>query len=165
MPQLVDQTTIESGSTETLYSPGDAFLDAIPADTVKKNLKPPSFEQAKPEVHEALQITVELPPFPDCIEKTSDGAIRVAGHRVSLYLILDAIFLGAPIREIRSMYPTIAAQQLWDVIVFCNQHVQTMRRYHKLMKTQEEAQIQSHRSTIPPLEELRASRARRLNQE
>ncbi len=164
MPQL-DQTALESESTGTLHAPGGAFLDAIPADTVKKNLKPPSFEQAKPEVHEALQITVELPPFPGCIEKTSDGAIRVAGHRVSLYLILDAIFLGAPIHEIRSMYPTIAAQQLWDVIVFCNQHLETMRRYHRLMKTQEEAQIQSHRSTIPPLEELRARRARRLNQE
>ncbi len=147
------------------YCPRGAFLDAIPADTVKKDLKAPSFEQAKPEIHEALQITVELPPFPGFIEKTSDGAIRVAGHRVSLYLILDAIFLGTPIHEIRSMYPTIAAQQLWDVIVFCNQHLETMRKYHRLMKAQEEAQIQSHRSTIPPLEELRASRARRLNQE
>ncbi len=64
MPQF-DQTTIESGSTETLYSPGDAFFGAISVDTVKKDLKVADFEQAELEVHDPLQITVELPPSPN----------------------------------------------------------------------------------------------------
>ena len=127
-------------------------------------MQPSTLHQARREAETKYPWDVELPPFPDCIEKSSDGAIRLTGHRVSLYLILDAIFSSTPMDQIRSMYPTISPQQLWDVIVFSNQHLTAMFKYYVMKKAEEKPQNMSHRNTIPSLEVLRANRERRRNQ-
>jgi hypothetical protein len=48
---------------------------------------------------------LELPPSLEPI----GGAIRLAGHRVSLVQVLDAIFDGTSTERMREMFPTIPA--------------------------------------------------------
>ncbi len=167
MPQ-VGQSTSSPACTDALDANGLSFhRGSLQTETVKRELPQNVFDQAKEEFDAKFQFAkkvVPFPPFPECIEKTADGAIRVSGHRVSLYLILDAIFSGMPIDQIRSTYPTIAPQQLWEVILFCIQHAEAMREYYRARKGEEEAEIQSHQNTIPPLAELRALRVRMQNQ-
>jgi hypothetical protein len=67
-----------------------------------------------------------LPPF---LERTV-GTIRVSGHRVSLYHVLDAIFDRVSIDRMREMFPTIPPRKLWEVVAFCNSNIESMRRYH-----------------------------------
>src|SRR4051794_10852883 len=67
--------------------------------------------------------------LPDELERTDD-TIRVAGHRVSLYLILDAYLGGKSIDEIREMYPTIPPNKLWNIIQYIIHHMEIMRNYH-----------------------------------
>jgi uncharacterized protein (DUF433 family) len=72
-----------------------------------------------------------LPALPGCIEQTADGAIRVAGHRVSLYLILEAFFASIPVDAIQSMYPTIPAEKLAAVLAFCDERADAIRQFYE----------------------------------
>ena len=67
--------------------------------------------------------------LPECLEQV-DGGIRITGHRVSLFRILDAIFDGVSIERMSEMFPTIPPCQLSDVVTFCNQQIEVMRSYH-----------------------------------
>ena len=161
---LLDLTFDGTGCTDTFDGSRVPPFALIPAEVTQNGIDAVHFHQARLEAETEDPLAVELPPFPDCVEKTSDGAIRLTGHRVSLYLILDSIFSGTPTDEIRSMYPTISPQQLWDVIVFSNHHFKAMHKYYMIKKAEEEAQNLSHRNTIPSLEDIRANRDRRRNQ-
>ena len=50
-------------------------------------------------------------------------SIRVAGHRISLFHVLDAIFDGTSAARMREMFPTIPAWKLDEVCSFCEQNI------------------------------------------
>jgi uncharacterized protein (DUF433 family) len=100
-------------------------------------------------------------PLPSVLERTPDGTIRVSGHRVSLYLILDATFDGKSIAELHSLFPTVPIDQLQQVVAFCDQHAETMRRYFQEQDQAARAAEMSHQQTGPTLAELRDRRAKR----
>ena len=76
--------------------------------------------------------------LPDCLERLEDGTIRVAGHRVLLYHILDAVYSGCSISEIESLYPTISQEKISLVRDFCLAHPEIMRRHHAVKREEAE---------------------------
>jgi uncharacterized protein (DUF433 family) len=54
----------------------------------------------------------------------------VAGHRVLLYHILDAVYSGCSISEIESLYPTISEEKISLVRDFRLAYPDIMLRYH-----------------------------------
>src|SRR5262249_50018887 len=69
---------------------------------------------------------LELPPSWEPIGRI----MRVAGHRVSLFHILDAIFDGTSTERLREMFPTIPGWKLGEVVAFCERNIDHMRRHH-----------------------------------
>ena len=49
--------------------------------------------------------------LPDCLERLNDGSICIAGHRVSLFNIIDAVYNGRSVSEMHSDFPTVARAQ------------------------------------------------------
>jgi uncharacterized protein (DUF433 family) len=92
--------------------------------------------------------------LPDSLRKLSDGTIRVKGHRISLYLILDTIYSGGNIPELRSRFPTIAESQLWEVMEFYVRHHQEMWRYYRELRNKIQARVHEHRQTALSRTEL-----------
>lgn len=88
-----------------------------------------------------LRITIEAVTAPEpCIsdealppelERRDDGAIVVRGHRVSLHLILDAVYQGAATKEICERFPDIPVAKVQQVLDFCRQHAGPVRRYYE----------------------------------
>jgi|ERR1017187_5734739 uncharacterized protein (DUF433 family) len=68
--------------------------------------------------------------LPECLERLEDGSIRVAGHRVLLFHILDAIYAGHSNDEIEALFPTIPEHKLSQVRDFCLAYPDAMRQYH-----------------------------------
>jgi uncharacterized protein (DUF433 family) len=102
--------------------------------------------------------------LPDCLERCADGSIRVRGHRVSLYLILDALFSGKTISEIESLYPTIPAPELHQVLLFCDMHTGIMYLYYKEQRSAAAA-VLARPNPGPTLEELRRRKARKIHED
>ena len=69
---------------------------------------------------------LELPPS---LERVG-GGIRVAGHRVSLFHVVDAVLAGTPIERMGEMFPTVPPSKLEEVVSFCERHNDLMRGYH-----------------------------------
>jgi len=92
--------------------------------------------------------------LPDCLERLSDGSIRVAGHRVSLFHVLDAIYNGHSEREIQSLFPTITRRKLLAVRDFCIRHPEMVRGYHEEQLRAAERLRLSTRNEGPRREEL-----------
>lgn len=95
---------------------------------------------------------IDLPPS---LER-SGGTIRVTGHRVSLFLILDAYFKGKSIDELRDLYPTIPPRKLWCIFAFIGAHIEAMRSYHLETRASDAAMKKSHVTKLPSSEDLRA---------
>ena len=49
--------------------------------------------------------------LPDCLERLKDGSIRIAGHRVSLFNMIDAVYNGRSVSEMHSDFPTVAQRR------------------------------------------------------
>ena len=100
---------------------------------------------------------LELPPS---LERVG-GGIRVAGHRVSLFHVLDALLDGTSIDRMREMFPTIPPWKLEEVVSFCMQHLDLMRRYHAEQRETFAAWAGGRVGEAPPLAELRRRLAER----
>lgn len=91
--------------------------------------------------------------LPDCVETRSDGAVVVRGHRVSLFLILQAHYDGLTVEEIHERYPTITMANLHEIVAFTQENEDAMRQFF--------AEQEAERKRIEPmiktlsLEELR----------
>ena len=96
--------------------------------------------------------------LPECLER-ADGGIRITGHRVSLFRILDAIFDGVSIERMREMFPTIPPRKLSDVVTFCNQQIEEMRSYHAEQKARFAALEAGRVTEGPSIEELHRRRS------
>ncbi|MBI1901956.1 MAG: hypothetical protein HYS13_12705 [Planctomycetia bacterium] len=96
---------------------------------------------------------VDLPP---CLERRSDGAIVVRGHRVALSSILECLDQEKQISlpRLKTIFPTISADVLADVLAFCFRHAVEVRRYHDECEEVALAHRRAHAS-VPSLEELR----------
>jgi uncharacterized protein (DUF433 family) len=99
-------------------------------------------------------LSESLGPLPDYLERI-DGTIRIAGHRISLYLILDALYEKKELHEIQSLYPTIPRRQILDVMIFNVQNHESLQRYHQKLKEAEEVQIMIQPRSVPSVEEMR----------
>jgi uncharacterized protein (DUF433 family) len=99
--------------------------------------------------------SLELPPY---FDRWEDGSIRIKGHRVSLYEILDALYAGHSIDEINDLYPTIPVSKLRQVVAFCSLHPETLREFHREQQRQAEARRAAH----PPVGPTRAELQKRL---
>jgi uncharacterized protein (DUF433 family) len=100
---------------------------------------------------------LELPPALERIGPT----IRVAGHRISLIQILDAIFDGISTERLMEMFPTIPARKLAEVSSFCEQKSELLRRYHGEQQSAFAAAEAERSGQAPTLHELRRRRAER----
>ena len=74
--------------------------------------------------------------LPECLARLGDGSIRVAGHRVSLFRVLDAIYDGHSITKIHSLYPTISKRKLEAVRDFRN----TLTSYEPITRNRSQQQ-------------------------
>jgi uncharacterized protein (DUF433 family) len=92
--------------------------------------------------------------LPACLERVEDS-IRVAGHRVSLFHIVDELLDGTPPERLRKMFPTIPDAKLDEVITFCKRHDEVMRRYHEEYRSAFAARVASRIGKAPSLAELR----------
>jgi hypothetical protein len=100
---------------------------------------------------------LELPPSLERIGQS----IRVAGHRVSLFHVLDAIFDGTSTERMREMFPTIPAWKLEEVVAFCERNMDLLRRYHREQHAAAAAAAAGRSGAAPTLAELRRRRAER----
>jgi uncharacterized protein (DUF433 family) len=103
--------------------------------------------------------------LPECLERWEDGSVRVAGHRVMLYHVLEFMFDGRPFCELESRFPTIGPEKLRGVWNFCQEHLDLVRRYFGEMRS---AAVEIHPSvqhTGPSRDELIKRKKRRIGQE
>ncbi len=92
--------------------------------------------------------------LPLCLERVGRD-IRVAGHRVSLFHIFDAVIDGTSPERISEMYPTIPLQKLEETLAFCKRHDALLLKYHAEYRATFEAEVAGHLETAPTLAELR----------
>jgi hypothetical protein len=100
---------------------------------------------------------LELPPSLERIGRT----IRVTGHRVSLFHVLDAIFDGTSTERMREMFPTVPARRMDEVRSFCEQNLDLLRRYHGEQQAAFAAAEAGRSGSAPTLAELRRRKAER----
>jgi uncharacterized protein (DUF433 family) len=71
--------------------------------------------------------TLELP---DCLERLPDGSVRIKGHRVSLYDMLDHLFSDRAEEDLQSLYPTVPYSKLSAALSFCKRNQVPLRGYY-----------------------------------
>jgi uncharacterized protein (DUF433 family) len=76
--------------------------------------------------------------LPDCRERWEDGSIRVVGHRVMLYHIVDQIFERHDLEALSSQFPTISRTALQTIWSFSHDHEEEMRRFREEQRSQAE---------------------------
>jgi uncharacterized protein (DUF433 family) len=69
--------------------------------------------------------------LPDFLERLDDGSIRIAGHRVTLFHILDSVYTEDDTEDIKDIYPTISQDDLRRVLGFCLRNSELMRQFHR----------------------------------
>jgi hypothetical protein len=74
---------------------------------------------------------------------------------VSLYDILDTIYMNTSIEEIEDLYPTIPPGKLRQVLEFCSLRPEIMRDFHEEQRRLAESLRSSHKQAGPTREELR----------
>jgi len=85
-------------------------------------------------------------------------SVRVTGHRISLVQVLDAIFDKTSSERMREMFPTIPAWKLDEVVAFCEQNIDLLRRYRGEQRAALAAAEAGQCGTAPSLAELRRRR-------
>ena len=102
--------------------------------------------------------------LPDCLERWKDGSIRVAGHRVMLYHIVDAIYEKSDLQELRNRFPTISKKQLRAIMEFCDEHTEAMQRLWEELRPEADLRRRSTDAEGPSRDELVKRRQQRLGQ-
>ena len=107
---------------------------------------------------DSIQANIDRLELPPSLERIG-RSIRIAGHRISLVQVLDAIFDGTSTERMREMFPTIPAWKLDEVFAFCEQNIDLMRRYHGEQRAALAAADAGQSGTAPTLAELRRRKA------
>ena len=101
-----------------------------------------------------------LPKLPPELELRPDGAIVVSGSRISLYIVLEAQYLGLGIDEIHERFPSLSRDALGNILCFCQSHQEPLLRLYQ--QQQSIAEIHSDEDHQgPSLNELRERRRAR----
>jgi hypothetical protein len=109
---------------------------------------------------DSVQVDLDRLELPPCLERIG-RAIRVAGHRVSLVQVLDALFDGISTERMREMFPTIPVWKLDEVLTFCAENLNLMQRYHQEQRAAFAAAEAGRSGQAPTLAELRRRKAQR----
>jgi uncharacterized protein (DUF433 family) len=85
--------------------------------------------------------------LPDCLHWSPDGEIRVVGHRIGLYSVIDRHQSGHSIEEILEEFPTLSLDQIRSIIGFYQANQQEVgtyvQKYRDELRRQEEAYVPS----------------------
>jgi uncharacterized protein (DUF433 family) len=107
---------------------------------------------------DSIQTDIDRLDLPPSLERIG-RSIRIAGHRISLVQVLDAVFDGTSTERTREMFPTIPAWKLDEVLAFCEQNIDLMRRYHGEQRAALAAAEVDRSGAAPTLAELRRRKA------
>ena len=70
--------------------------------------------------------------LPDFLERTDDGSIRLAGHRIGLHIILeDQKERGLNAEQIQARYDTLEPGFIDKVMAFCRDHQAEVDKYYQ----------------------------------
>jgi hypothetical protein len=106
----------------------------------------------------SIQADIDRLELPRSLERIG-RSVRVTGHRISLVQVLDAIFDGTSTERMREMFPTMPAWKLDEVVAFCEQNIDLLRRYHGEQRAALAAADAGQCGTAPTLAELRRRKA------
>jgi hypothetical protein len=94
------------------------------------------------------------PTLPDCLE-WADGEIRVTGHRISLFHVIDSILDGVSLDSMTAMFPSVSPDRLCDVVGYCKENADWARRYNAERLARFSAMAADYATEGPSLAELR----------
>lgn len=77
------------------------------------------------EVWAALPVPIGL------FESRGRGVYWIRGHRISLHLLLEFIFVGEQAQQLAARFPTLSGETLQRVLEFVGQHEAVLREYHQ----------------------------------
>jgi uncharacterized protein (DUF433 family) len=110
---------------------------------------------APPSKAKMVAMNLDEMDLPDCLERLEDGSIRISGHRVSLYHVLDALYANHDSDAIEDLFPTIPPGKLKQAIDFCKNHEELMGFFHEEQRRAAEAYRLSRTESGPTRDELR----------
>lgn len=99
------------------------------------------------------QPAFELPLEPDTIELRADGSVTVAGHRVRLRQVVEAIGSGADLNMLADQFPTIEKPLLARVAQYVAKFPIAISRF--MAEQRDREQFYSALGTHVSIEELR----------
>lgn len=105
---------------------------------------------------------MELPPV---LHHHPDGEIRLVGHRISLYDVINAYGLGFPAEALVFRFDTLSLRQIEQVIEFYHANEAEVDEYveayrAELQRQYEEARAAGHAHTVEELMERFRARQR-----
>lgn len=106
---------------------------------------------------------------PGIIDVHANGRVALAGHRVTLFAIMEALEeIGEGpqvVKQLCDRYPTIDSSQIAEVINFLRRHERELRLYYAQEKRIARKTIESGEKDAkgPTLEELRRRRAEKTH--
>ncbi len=72
--------------------------------------------------------------LPKSLQRWDDGTIRVSGHRIMLYHIIECLYDHGDFNELTLRFPTVAAAQLRGILRFCNNHPDVVRQLYENLR-------------------------------
>jgi uncharacterized protein (DUF433 family) len=67
---------------------------------------------------EAIGTGVPLRDLPDFLTREKDGEIRLTGHRIGLYSVVDRCRQGRSAEQIQAEFPSLRLSQVYRVLAF-----------------------------------------------
>ncbi len=101
---------------------------------------------------------------PEVVEVHENGRVALAGHRVTLFSIMEALEeIGEgsqPVKQLCERFPTIDFSQMAEVTNFLRMHEMELRPYYAQEKRAADKNMErlKHKAQGPTLEELRRRR-------
>ena len=96
---------------------------------------------------------VSLPPEPGTIEVRADGSVTVAGHRVRLKTVYDAVQSTPDLKELTEVFPTIDPPLLAKVCEYIARYSDAVQQHVK--EEEQEFALQAKQGVRVSLSELK----------
>lgn len=98
---------------------------------------------------------IELPQLPSILVLQPDGYVTICDRRIGLHLILERYFAGDDPVSIQDEYPSVAKEDLNQILSFVGEHVEDMRDYLIWYQSIEQLLFETGKHG-PSLDELRS---------
>jgi hypothetical protein len=89
----------------------------------------------------------------------ADEEIRITGHRISLFQVIDSILDGVPLDRMIEMLPSVSPDRLREVVGYCNANADWARSYHAERLARYSGMAAGYATEGPSLTELRQRQA------